>query len=541
MRFLPATNNFWKNAPRRRCRCGPLPSNASLTMPREGAPFLRGFRFFDQGFLADDDDDTGIGDVEAALVGFQVEADLGALGKADVAVDDGATDARVAADVHVVVDDGIQDIAVTVDTDVVADDGFLNAAAGDDGTSGDDGIESDPHALGIGKDKLGWRILVLPGTERPVLVIKIEHRRDADEVHVGFVVGVEGADVAPVEGVLGVFIDEVVGKDAVLRNDARKNVLAEVVAGLGILGVRKKDGNQQVRIEDVNSHRGIAVARVVRRLFGDGRLFLEADDSPILVGLNHTELLRGLEGGYFDGCHGDLRAGVAVLLEHAAVIHFVDVIPGEDEDEFGALAADGVDVLVDGVGGALIPLLRDAHLRREDLDVIAEAGEGRPAGADVAVQAEGLVLGEDENAAEIRIDAVREGDVDDAVERAERNGRLGAVASERPEAFALAPGKEYYDGIPHIGHWLPPAARIEKRPILTIVVGKKTSAAGSKPVRRTGERRGLVGEHSGPSSWKCLLFILALRECQDGYEIGSVPRKAVRKCKDSLTCMAGID
>src|SRR6267143_1203395 len=323
-------------------------------------PALSRFGFFDQGFLADDDDDTGIGDVEAALVGFEVVADLGALGNADV-----------------VVDDGIQDIAVTVDADVVADDGFLNAAAGDDGASGDDGIESDAHALGIGKDKLGRRILVLPGTERPVLVIKIEDRRDAHEVHVGFVVGVEGSDVAPVESVLGVFIDEVVGKDAVLRNDARKNVLAKIVAGLGILGVREKDGNQQVRIEDVNSHRSIAVARVVRRLFRDGRLFLEADDAPILVGLNHAELLGSLGGWYFDGRDGDLGAGVAVLLEHAAVVHLVDVIAGEDEDEFRALAADGVDILVDGVGGALIPLLRDAHLRREDLDVIAEASERR--------------------------------------------------------------------------------------------------------------------------------------------------------------------
>jgi len=65
-------------------------------------------------------------------------------------------------------------------------------------------------------------------------------------------------------------------------------------------------------------------------------------------------------------------------------------------------------------------------------------------------------LSEDEDAAEIRIDAVREGDVDDAIECAERNSRLGAIASERPEAFALASGKEYNYGIPHIGHWLPP-------------------------------------------------------------------------------------
>jgi len=112
--------------------------------------------------------------------------------------------------------------------------------------------------------------------------------------------------------------------------------------------------------------------------------------------------------------------------------------------------------LVDGVGGALIPLLRNAHLGRKDFDVVAEAGERRPAGADVAVQAEGFVLSEYENAAEIRIDAIGERDVDDAIESAKRNGRLGAVASQGPQPFALASCKKYNDGIAHIGHWLPP-------------------------------------------------------------------------------------
>ena len=54
---------------------------------------LRRFGFFDEGFLADDDDDAGIGDVEAAAVGFEVVADFGALGEADVAINDGAANA----------------------------------------------------------------------------------------------------------------------------------------------------------------------------------------------------------------------------------------------------------------------------------------------------------------------------------------------------------------------------------------------------------------------------------------------------------------
>jgi len=40
---------------------------------------------------------------KAAFVGFEVIADFGALGKIDVTVDDGAADARMAADGYVVI------------------------------------------------------------------------------------------------------------------------------------------------------------------------------------------------------------------------------------------------------------------------------------------------------------------------------------------------------------------------------------------------------------------------------------------------------
>ena len=71
-----------------------------------GESNLRRLGLLDEGFLADDDNDAGIAHVEAAAVGFEVVADFRALGKTDMAIDDGAADARVAPDVHVVVDDG---------------------------------------------------------------------------------------------------------------------------------------------------------------------------------------------------------------------------------------------------------------------------------------------------------------------------------------------------------------------------------------------------------------------------------------------------
>src|SRR5262249_34917721 len=118
--------------------------------------------------------DAGIGDVVAAPVGFEVVADFGVLGKGDVAVDDGAANARVAADVHVIVEDGFADFAETVDANIVAKDGVLDPAAGDDGTARDDGVNGDAHAVRVAEDELGRRVLMLPGAEGPGAVVKIE-------------------------------------------------------------------------------------------------------------------------------------------------------------------------------------------------------------------------------------------------------------------------------------------------------------------------------------------------------------------------------
>ena len=82
---------------------------------------------------------------------------------------------------------------------------------------------------------------MLPAAQRPIFVVEVEDRRNADEVHVGFVVGVDGADIAPVERFLAVLVDEVVSKDAMLGDDAGKNVFAEIVGGLGIFGIGQQE------------------------------------------------------------------------------------------------------------------------------------------------------------------------------------------------------------------------------------------------------------------------------------------------------------
>ena len=94
----------------------------------------------------------------------------------------------------------------------------------------------------------------------------------------------------------------------------------------------------------------------------------------------------------------------------------------------------------------------NAHLRRENFDEVADAHQRGPALADMAIEAEGFVLRENEHTAQVAVEAVREGDVDDAVNGAKGHGGLGAIARQRPQALALAASQEHANRIFHQGH-----------------------------------------------------------------------------------------
>ena len=235
-------------------------------------------------------------------------------------------------------------------------------------------------------------------------------------------------------------------------DDPGKNVFSEVVGGFRIFGIGEKNGDEQLGVENVYAHGRVAVTWFVGRSFRVMRFFFEADDAPIFIGFDDAKLASGLGGRNLDGSDGDVGAGLYMLLEHFGVIHFVDVIAGENENVFGAFTANGINVLINRVGGALIPLLGDAHLRRKHFDEFTESHERRPACANVAAEAQGFVLGESENATQAGVDAIGKRDIDDAIERAEGDGGFGAIAGERPEAFALAPGEKNSNGIAHVWH-----------------------------------------------------------------------------------------
>src|SRR3954451_17018461 len=104
---------------------------------------------------------------------------------------------------------------VTVYTDSRGKNTVHHTAAGNDRAGAHDRVDGHPHAAALlGEDEVGGRLLRDAGANGPLQVIQVELGNDGDEVHVGFVVGIERADVAPVADLLVVDVAEIVGDDA---------------------------------------------------------------------------------------------------------------------------------------------------------------------------------------------------------------------------------------------------------------------------------------------------------------------------------------
>lgn len=69
------------------------------------------------------------------------------------------------------------------------------------------------------------------------------------------------------------------------------------------------------------------------------------------------------------------------------IIHFVDVIAGQNNQVLGAFFFDCINILINRVGSSLVPVFVDSLLRRNDIDKLIEltAKEVTPAKIDMPV------------------------------------------------------------------------------------------------------------------------------------------------------------
>ena len=100
-------------------------------------------------------------------------------------------------------------------------------------------------------------------------------------------------------------------------------------------------------------------------------LLLPFDDLVVVVQGEDAEAVRLADR---DALDGDRHVGALtpVLLHERLVVHLVDVVARQDDHILGPFFLQRVDVLIDRVGRALIPLFVDPLLRRHDVDAFAQ-------------------------------------------------------------------------------------------------------------------------------------------------------------------------
>ena len=123
------------------------------------------------------------------------------------------------------------------------------------------------------------------------------------------------------------------------------------------------------------------------------RLLLEIDDTLVLACEHKSEAACLVPG---NGVRCDRNIGIVSLMkiEQNLVVHLVDVVTAKDQDILGIVALDEVDVLVDRICRAGVPLGVTALLiGRKDADAaVAAVKIPRDTDADVDIEAERLIL-----------------------------------------------------------------------------------------------------------------------------------------------------
>jgi len=101
------------------------------------------------------------------------------------------------------------------------------------------------------------------------------------------------------------------------------------------------------------------------------------------------------------------------------------------------------EVLVDGVGGAVIPAFAHPHLGRDGIDKAVGDADDIPALLHVQVEGLGFELGQYIDAQKVGVDEVVEDKVDQPVAATKGDGRLAAGSGQRLQASTFATSQDH--------------------------------------------------------------------------------------------------
>ena len=186
-----------------------------------------------------------------------------------------------------------------------------------------------------------WLLECRLGQNWPLGVIKIEFVA-IKQVHVGLPQTLYCTNVLPVA------LETVTEHTAALFEHFWDDVFTKVLGGRWVLFVQDEFSAEYFPLEDVDTH----ACCVGFWLLG---FFLEGNNFALGIRFQNTKAgcLLWINRNHRDG---DISIVFLVELQHVVVFHLVDVVAGQNKNVFGSEFVDKLDVLVDGICCALVPL-----------------------------------------------------------------------------------------------------------------------------------------------------------------------------------------
>ena len=267
----------------------------------------------------------------------------------------------------------------------------------------------------------------------PALIQQVQARAGSEHIHIGIPQRVQGAHILPIAL-------EAIGHHFFPGTEhGGDDIFAEVVGGGGVCLVMQQVRPEFFPGEDVNAHGGQVA-------LGMGGLFLELRNGIPVIYIHNAEAACLLPGDLHNG-DGAVSPGLLMTAEHPGVVHFIDMVAGEDGHIVRVIQVYEADILIDGIGGALVPPGPGiALIGGQDMYAAVHAVQlPGLAAADVAVQLQGAVLGQHTHGVDAGVGTVGQGKVDDAELPSKGDGGLGHIPGEDIETAALAPGQQHGD------------------------------------------------------------------------------------------------
>ncbi len=133
-----------------------------------------------------------------------------------------------------------------------------------------------------------------------------------------------------------------------------------------------------------------------------------------------------------------------MVLQKLRIVHAINMIAAQNDDVIRADFFDRVDVLIDRVRSAEIPIVVNALFRRPDADEFAEFRRKKmPSELNVALQACRFVLRHDKDFANPAVQTVRQCEINDSETTAKRHRRFTAVSGKWFQPGSPSPGQHH--------------------------------------------------------------------------------------------------